>query len=93
MTPTPGVDTHTYQYGYATVYTDDCATSGSNTCDINVNQSKKGRIGYDSYGDLDGYTVRLTSGTTYVIRANGKATNTGTLVDPYLEAWGERFRQ
>ena len=85
MAPIPGVDTHTYQYGYATVYTDDCATSGSNTCDINVNQSKKGRIGYDSYGDLDGYTVRLTSGTTYVIRANGKATNTGTLVDPYLE--------
>ena len=85
MVPIPGVDTHTYQYGYATVYTDDCATSGSNTCDINVNQSKKGRIGYDSYGDLDGYTVRLTSGTTYVIRANGKATNTGTLVDPYLE--------
>ena len=85
MVPIPGVDSHTYQYGYATVYTDDCATSGSNTCDINVNQSKKGRIGYDSYGDLDGYTVRLTSGTTYVIRANGKATNTGTLVDPYLE--------
>ena len=85
MVPIPGVDTHTYQYGYATVYPDDCAASGSNTCDINVNQSKKGRIGYDSYGDLDGYTVRLTSGTTYVIRANGKATNTGTLVDPYLE--------
>ena len=85
MVPIPGVDTHTYQYGYATVYPDDCAASGSNTCDINVNSSKKGRIGYDSYGDLDGYTVRLTSGTTYVIRANGKATNTGTLVDPYLE--------
>ena len=85
MVPIPGVDTHTYQYGYATVYTDDCATSGSNTCDINVNQSKKGRIGYDSYGDLDGYTVRLVSGRTYVIRANGKATKTGTLVDPYLE--------
>ena len=85
MVPIPGVDSHTYQYGYATVYPDDCAASGSNTCDINVNQSKKGRIGYDSYGDLDGYTVRLTSGTTYVIRANGKATNTGTLVDPYLE--------
>ena len=85
MVPIPGVDTHTYQYGYATVYADDCATSGSNTCDINVNQSKKGRIGYDSYGDLDGYTVSLVSGRTYVIRANGKATNTGTLVDPYLE--------
>ena len=85
MVPIPGADSHTYQYGYATVYPDDCAASGSNTCDINVNQSKKGRIGYDSYGDLDGYTVRLTSGTTYVIRANGKATNTGTLVDPYLE--------
>ena len=85
MVPIPGADSHTYQWGYATIYTDDCAASGSNTCDINVNQSKKGRIGYDSYGDLDGYTVRLTSGTTYVIRANGKATNTGTLVDPYLE--------
>ena len=85
MVPIPGADSHTYQWGYATVYTDDCATSGSNTCDINVNQSKKGRIGYDSYGDLDGYTVSLVSGTTYVIKANGKATNTGTLVDPYLE--------
>ena len=85
MVPIPGADSHTYQWGYATVYTDDCAETGGNICSISVNQSKKGRIGYDSYGDLDGYTVRLTSGTTYVIRANGKATNTGTLVDPYLE--------
>ena len=76
---------NTYRWGYATIHSDECAASGSNTCDINVNQSKKGRIGYDSYGDLDGYTVRLVSGRTYVIKANGKATNTGTLVDPYLE--------
>ena len=34
MVPLPGVDTYTYQWGYATVYADDCATSGSNTCDI-----------------------------------------------------------
>ena len=69
--------THTYQYGYATVYTDDCADQWKATpASININQSKKGRIGYDSsIGDLDGYTVRLASGRTYVIRANGKATN------------------
>ena len=76
---------NTYQWGYATVYTDDCTASGANACSIAANQSKSGRIGYDSNEDHDGYTVRLVSGTTYVIRANGKATKTGTLVDPYLE--------
>ena len=31
-----------------------------------------------------GYTVRLVSGRTYVIRANGKPTQHGSLVDPYM---------
>ena len=30
------------------------------------------------------YKVRLVSGRTYVIRANGKSTRAGTLVDPFL---------
>ena len=75
---------NTYQWGYATVHTDDCAESGANTCDISVNSSKKGRINYNTSDDLDGYTVRLTGGTTYVIKANGKSSNNGTLVDPDL---------
>ena len=85
MVPIPGVDTQTYQYGYATLYPDDCAETGGNICSIDVNQSKKGRIGYDSDGDLDGYTVSLVSNRTYVIRVNGKSTNTGTLVDPTMK--------
>ena len=75
---------NTYRWGYATIHADDCAASGSNTCDINVNQSKKGRINYNENEDLDGYTVLLTSGTTYVIRANGEPTQHGSLVDPKL---------
>ena len=69
-------------WGYATVYTDDCAISGANTCSITVNQAKKGRINYNTNEDLDGYTVRLVSGRTYVIRVNGKSSGNGTLVDP-----------
>ena len=84
MVPIPGVDTQTYQYGYATVYTDDCATSGSNACSISVNQTKKGRINYASIGDIDAFTIPLVSNRTYVIRVNGKSTNTGTLVDPNM---------
>ena len=84
MVPIPGADSHTYQYGYATVYTDDCATSGSNACTINVNQTKKGRINYASIGDIDAFTIPLVSNRTYVIRVNGKSTNTGSLVDPNM---------
>ena len=84
MVPIPGVDTHTYQYGYATVYTDDCAETGGNICSISVNSSKKGRIGYASIGDIDAFTIPLVSNTTYVIRVNGKSTNAGTLVDPNM---------
>ena len=76
---------NTYQWGYATVYTDDCTDSGANACSIAVNSTKEGRINYDATSDDDSYTVRLVSGRTYVIRANGKATSSGTLVDPYLE--------
>ena len=81
-----------HRWGYATVYTDDCAnSSGSFTCSIAVNQAKKGRINYnrstnlETSTDLDAYTVRLVSGTTYVIKANGKSSHNGTLVDPDLE--------
>ena len=81
----PAGSAHIYRWGYATIHTDDCATSGSFTCSIAVNQTRKGRINYDNRGDLDGYTVRLVSGRTYVIRANGKSTQHGSLVDPYLE--------
>ena len=84
MSPIPGTDTHTYQYGYATVYTDDCAETGGNICSISVNSSKKGRINYASIGDIDAFTIPLVSNTTYVIRVNGKSTNTGTLVDPNM---------
>ena len=84
MVPIPGVDTYTYQWGYATVYTDDCAETGVNICSISVNSSKKGRIGYASIGDIDAFTIPLVSNTTYVIRVNGKSTNTGTLVDPNM---------
>ena len=84
MVPIPGADSHTYQYGYATVYTDDCAETGGNICSISVNSSKKGRIGYASTGDIDAFTIPLVSNTTYVIRVNGKSTNTGTLVDPNM---------
>ena len=75
---------NTHRWGYATVYADDCATSGANTCSIAVNQAKKGRINYHASEDIDGYTVRLVNGRTYVIKANGKSSHNGTLVDPYL---------
>ena len=75
---------NTYRWGYATLYTDDCAISGTDTCSIAVNASKSGRINYTAGEDLDGYTVRLTSGRTYVIRANGKSNGAGSLVDPKL---------
>ena len=85
MVPIPGADSHTYQWGYATIYTDDCAETGVNICSISVNSSKKGRIGYASIGgDIDAFTIPLVSNTTYVIRVNGKSTNTGTLVDPNM---------
>ena len=84
MVPIPGVDTHTYQWGYATVYTDDCAETGVNICSISVNQTKRGRINYASIGDIDAFTIPLVSNTTYVIRVNGKSNNAGTLVDPNM---------
>ena len=49
-----------------------------------MNASESGRINYTAGEDLDGYTVRLTSGRTYVIRANGKSSGAGSLVDPKL---------
>ena len=80
-----------YRWGYATVYINDCEDERSNTCSIGVNQTKSGRINYESsaIGDLDGYYVDLVSGRTYVIRVNGKSTGNGTLVDPYLELFRE----
>ena len=80
-----------YRWGYATVYINDCEDERSNTCSIGVNQTKRGRINYESsaIGDLDGYYVDLVSGRTYVIRVNGKSTGNGTLVDPYLELFRE----
>ena len=75
---------NTYRWGYATIHADDCAETGTNTCSIAVNAAKKGRINYAVGGDIDVYTVRLTSGTTYVIRANGEPTQHGSLVDPKL---------
>ena len=85
MVPIPGVDTLAYQYGYATVYTDDCAETGVNICSISVNQTKRGRINNASSGaDIDAFTIPLVSNRTYVIRVNGKSTNTGTLVDPNM---------
>ena len=78
---------NTYRWGYATVYTNDCDDQGAGTCSIDVNQTKNGRINYERSPnkDIDGYTVDLVSGRTYVIRVNGKSTSHGTLVDPYLE--------
>ena len=78
---------NTYRWGYATVYTNDCEDERANTCSIGIDQTKSGRINYESNpnGDLDGYYVNLVSGKTYVIRVNGKSTGNGTLVDPYLE--------
>ena len=78
---------NTYQWGYATVYNDDCDDEGAGTCSIDVNQTKNGRINYERSPnkDIDGYTVDLVSGRTYVIRVNGKSTSHGTLVDPHLE--------
>ena len=78
---------NTYRWGYATVYTDDCDDEETHLCSIGVNASEKGRINYDrgaiTGGDIDGYVVPLVSGTTYVIKANGKPSK-NTLVDPYL---------
>ena len=78
---------NTYRWDYATVYADDCDDEETHLCSIGVNASEKGRINYDSRaltdGDIDGYVVPLVSGTTYVIKANGKPGN-NTLVDPYL---------
>ena len=42
------------------------------------------RPGPTARKDLVTYKVRLVSGRTYVIRANGKSTRAGTLVDPFL---------
>ena len=84
MVPIPGADSHTYQWGYATVYTDDCAETGVNICSISVNQTKRGRINYASIGDIDAFTIPLVSNRTYVIRVNGKSNNAGTLVDPNM---------
>ena len=85
MVPIPGVDTQTYQYGYATVYADDCAASETDACSISVDQIKRGRINYaSSGGDIDYFTISLVSNRTYVIRVNGKSNNAGTLVDPNM---------
>ena len=73
-----------YLWGYATVYTDDCAGTGANACSITVNGTKTGRANYASGIDQDSYRVRLFGGTTYVIEAKGKSTGSGTLVDPQL---------
>ena len=78
---------NTYRWGYATVYNDDCEDERADICSIDVNQTKNGRINYERSPnkDIDGYTVDLVSGRTYVIRVNGKSTSHGTLVDPHLE--------
>ena len=77
---------NTHRWGYTTIYTDDCATTGTQTdaCSILVNTSKKGRINYTTSTDTDAYNIRLTGGRTYVIRVNGKSTGAGSLVDPKL---------
>ena len=75
---------NTYQWGYATVYTDDCAINGNAACSINVNQTEAGRVNYTTGVDQDSYRVRLFGGTTYVIEAKGKSSGSGTLVDPQL---------
>ena len=78
---------NTYQWGYATVYNDDCEDERADICSIDVNQTKNGRINYERSPneDIDGYTVDLVSGRTYIIRVNGKSSGHGTLVDPHLE--------
>ena len=86
---------NTYRWGYATVYTNDCDDQGAGTCSIDVNQTKNGRINYERSPnkDIDGYTVDLVSGRTYVIRVNGKSTSHGTLVDPHLELFRGEFHK
>ena len=86
---------NTYQWGYATVYNDDCNDEGTRACSIDVNQIKNGRINYERSPneDIDGYTVDLVSGRTYVIRANGKSSGHGTLVDPHLELFIGEFHK
>ena len=86
---------NTYRWGYATVYNDDCEDERAGTCSIDVNQTKNGRINYERSPneDIDGYTVDLVSGRTYIIRVNGKSTSHGTLVDPYLELFIGEFHK
>ena len=86
---------NTYRWGYATVYSDDCEDERARTCSIDVNQTKNGRINYERSPneDIDGYTVDLVSGRTYIIRVNGKSTSHGTLVDPYLELFIGEFHK
>ena len=78
-----------YQWGYATIHTDECASDGGNICFMNVGGSTTGRINYHADEDTDTYGVSLTSGTTYTIDVKGKSTDDGTLVDPEVALYDQ----
>ena len=89
MQPTPGVDTQTYRWGYATIYTDDCGNGINSPCLLNHDEDTTGRINYHADEDTDWYRVILSGGTTYTIDVKGKSTGDGTLVDPKVRLYDD----
>ena len=64
--------------------TDDFSADTSTTGSIDVNSTRMGEINY--YGDTDWIAVDLEANRTYTIDLKGVDTNSGTLIDPKIEA-------
>ena len=87
MKSSPGVTTQTWRWGYATIYTDDCAGDIQSACTLTHDENTPGRINYHAAEDIDWYRVILTGNTTYTIDVKGKSTGDGTLVDPRVRLY------
>ena len=73
----------TYRLSVTDLTAADAQTAGTDTAGtVAVDGSATGEIGYG--GDLDWFAVTLEAGRTYRFSLEGRATDAGTLFDPYL---------
>jgi hypothetical protein len=82
--------TGTYEVD-VTAVSDDYASDGSTTGEIEVGQTVNGDI--EIPNDRDWFRVTLTEGETYQIDLRGEASGAGTLYDPYLTLWDNAFNE
>ena len=61
---------------------DDCARDTTTACSVSLGSSVTGDI--ERIGDVDFFSLSVTSGARYEIDAEGSATSMGTLANPFL---------